>query len=342
VPRLRNEATPCNTSHAAFTLAVFIFETWEQRVLREESGEVLKSGTGIGTVATPWSWKDVAIFLCVLAMLDGVGSSFAIMSGNIFGAHGYYVYLLMWSPGIAAFATAIIAKRRIDAFGWKWGEWKWQIQAWFLPIAYICISYALIWGMGLGKVPNPEFVDKAVKSVSLHISPTGATLLLIGLTGIFGMSDIGGALGEEIGWRGFLVPALYHLTNKNFTATVLINGCIWALWHSPIIFLSSYNNPGVPRWYSFSCFFVLCISGAAIADRYRLRSGSLWTGVLLHPSHNLYLQSIFTPLTANTGRTQYFIDEFGLVLPLVTLMFAIYFWSRRNDLVSVAITPKPA
>ena len=27
----------------------------------------------------------------------------------------------------------------------------------------------------------------------------------------------------------------------------------------------------------------------------RLKSGSLWTGALLHASHNLYVQTIFTP-----------------------------------------------
>jgi membrane protease YdiL (CAAX protease family) len=64
----------------------------------------------------------------------------------------------------------------------------------------------------------------------------------------------------------------------------------------------------------------------------RLKSGSLWTGALLHASHNLYVQAIFTPLTRNTGKTRWFIDEFGAMLPLVTVGFAIYFWTRRNEL----------
>jgi hypothetical protein len=44
------------------------------------------------------------------------------------------------------------------------------------------------------------------------------------------MLDFAGALGEEIGWRGFLAPALFQVTNHNFTATVLINAVIWACW----------------------------------------------------------------------------------------------------------------
>ena len=64
----------------------------------------------------------------------------------------------------------------------------------------------------------------------------------------------------------------------------------------------------------------------------RLKSGSLWTAAMLHASHNLYVQEIFTPLTRNTGKTAWFIDEFGAVLPLVVLFFAIYFWRRRGEL----------
>ena len=53
---------------------------------------------------------------------------------------------------------------------------------------------------------------------------------------------------------------------------------------------------------------------------------------MLHASHNLYIQEIFTPLTRNTGKTAWFIDEFGAVLPVVAVEFAIYFWRRRNEL----------
>jgi hypothetical protein len=41
---------------------------------------------------------------------------------------------------------------------------------------------------------------------------------------------------------------------------------------------------------------------------------------------------IFTRLTVNTRKTQYFIDEFGIVVPVVMFAFAIYFWRRRGEL----------
>ena len=81
-----------------------------------------------------------------------------------------------------------------------------------------------------------------------------------------------------------------------------------------------------------SCFMVLIISMSFIYTWFRIKSGSLWTAVILHASHNLFIQKIFSPLTEDTGRTAYFIDEFGIVLPIVGIGFAIYYWSRRKEL----------
>jgi len=46
----------------------------------------------------------------------------------------------------------------------------------------------------------------------------------------------------------------------------------------------------------------------------------------------LYVQAIFTPLTRDTGKTKWYVDEFGCVLPLIAIVFAIYFWSKRREL----------
>lgn len=54
--------------------------------------------------------------------------------------------------------------------------------------------------------------------------------------------------------------------------------------------------------------------------------------MLLHASHNLFVQTVFTPLTRDTGPTKYFIDEFGLALPVVCLVVAFLFWRHRQAL----------
>ncbi|MBS1577118.1 MAG: CPBP family intramembrane metalloprotease, partial [Bacteroidetes bacterium] len=148
--------------------------------------------------------------------------------------------------------------------------------------------------------------------------------------GVFGMAgSMATALGEEIGWRGFLVPELYN--RIGYTKTSLLSGIIWSVWHYPILLFADYNS-GTAAWYGLSCFTVMVISMSFVLTWLRLRSGSLWTGVLLHASHNLFIQSIFTPLTGETKNTNYYIDEFGIVLPVVCIFFAVLYWRKRKEL----------
>ena len=137
------------------------------------------------------------------------------------------------------------------------------------------------------------------------------------------------ALGEEIGWRGFLVPQLAKA--NGYATTALISGLIWSFWHYPILIFADYNS-GTPIWYGLTCFTVMVVGLSFVFAWMRLKSGSLWTGVLLHGSHNLFIQGFFDPITANTGHTKYIISEFGAALPLISIPFAIYFWSKRGEL----------
>jgi membrane protease YdiL (CAAX protease family) len=69
----------------------------------------------------------------------------------------------------------------------------------------------------------------------------------------------------------------------------------------------------------------------------RWKSGSLWTGVLLHASHNLFIQQFFDPITRDTGHTKYVTGEFGAALPVAAIVFAFYLWTRRADVEPIKI-----
>jgi membrane protease YdiL (CAAX protease family) len=170
--------------------------------------------------------------------------------------------------------------------------------------------------------------------MGLPLSPAGATVLYVLLGGTFGVARIlANALGEEIGWRGFLV---WELSRKmSFTGTAILSGAVWSCWHYPLLIYGDHNN-GTSTWYGLTCFTMLVISISFVFAWMRLKSGSLWTGAPAHASHNLYVQGIFTPLTRDTGKTAWFIDEFGAVLPIVTIAFAVYFWNGRGELSQVA------
>lgn len=276
------------------------------------------------------SRMQVAQYLLLVFAFSSFFYFLVLRSGSLGYGRGMYVLGLMWCPALAGMLTLRLNGRSIAELGWKWGETKYQVWSWFIPLLYASIAYAIVWIAGFGGFGNRDFLHSLVQQMHLPAPAWVSAGLGIFLTGTYGLiRSIGSALGEEIGWRGFLVPELSRTTS--FTATALISGVIWSLWHYPILIYGDYNA-GTPTWYGLTCFTVLVVSASFVFAWMRLKSGSLWTGAILHGSHNLYIQAIFTPLTRNTGKTAWYIDEFGAMLPLVAIAFAFYFWTRRREL----------
>jgi membrane protease YdiL (CAAX protease family) len=277
------------------------------------------------------SRQQVAIYLLFVFAFSSVFYFLVLRAHTLGAGAGLYVFGIMWCPALAGIMTLKLSGRNLAELGWKWPEKKYAIQSWLIPLLYATIAYVIVWTARLGGFPDHDFMTLLVQRMGLRASPALSTVIYILLAGSFGViKSLVSALGEEIGWRGFLVPELFK--NIGFTGTALVSGVVWACWHYPVLIWGDYNS-GTPTWYGLTCFTVLVVSISFVFAWMRLKSGSLWTGALLHASHNLYIQGIFTPLTRNTGKTPWFIDEFGAVLPLITVCFAIYFWHRRNELI---------
>lgn len=90
------------------------------------------------------------------------------------------------------------------------------------------------------------------------------------------------ALGEELGWRGWLLPKLMPLGTL---PALLISGVIWGLWHAPLILLG-YNYPSTPGWLAMTAMVIMCILVGAVFSWLRLRSGSVWPAALAHAAFN--------------------------------------------------------
>ncbi|MGB6386346.1 MAG: type II CAAX endopeptidase family protein [Terriglobales bacterium] len=276
------------------------------------------------------SRRQVLTYLFFVLLFSSVFYFLIIRAKHLGAGASLYVLGIMWCPALAAFATLKLNRRSLTDLGWKWPATKYAVMSWYTPLLYAGIAYLTVWASGLGGFPNQQFVASVTARMGLGVSPLVSVIIYVLLAGSFGMvRGISTALGEEIGWRGFLVPELSK--TMGFTSTALISGIVWSLWHYPILIFADYNS-GTATWYALSCFTVMVISISFIFAWLRLKSGSLWTGALLHASHNLYVQTIFTPLTRNTGKTAWYIDEFGAVLPLVAVVFAIYFWRRRREI----------
>lgn len=275
--------------------------------------------------------SGIGLFLLLTLLLSCVFYALIIGTGHLAAGKGMYVAGVMWCPGIAAVLTCHLRGEGLARLGWGWGAWRWQWIAYLVPLGYAAVAYAIVWSTGLGGFGNPEFVDGLGAMLGWNGAPAWLdTIVYFLLLGTVGMArSMASALGEEIGWRGFLAPAL--VGKLGFTGGALVTGAIWGAWHLPGLLFADYNA-GTEWWFAFACFLVLVLSSSVIMTWLRLRSGSLWTAAVMHASHNLFIQQFFTPMTAPRGTiTPYAIDEFGFVLPLVMAVVAYWFWRRRHE-----------
>lgn len=253
--------------------------------------------------------KEVLVFLTLTFVFSALFYGLIIDAGTIEARGGFYILFLMWSPGFAAIFTRLYFYRHLKGMGAVFSPSRYLGIAYVLPILYALPVYGFVWVSGAGKL-----------DLSAVPSPLQGLFLITGGVLISCLS----AMGEEVGWRGLLLPHLAKLTG--FTRATLLTGAIWVLWHSPIILMVDYNSRGLPLWYSWLCFTVMLLGLSFAFSWLRLKSGSFYPAVLLHATHNLFIQGLFDPITIDTGLTKYFIGEFGAGLALTGLFTGFIFW----------------
>ena len=270
-------------------------------------------------------WKKIAVFYALTLGFSGVFNVFILLGGRMDAGNLLYVTGAMWSPGLAALATKRIFREPIAELPWKWGGARYAWLAYLLPLAYALPVYLIVWLTPLGGFLDADFLKRTAEQFGWSNFPPSLVLaLFVVFTATLGLvGKTSRALGEEIGWRGFLVPELSKVVG--FTGVSLISGLMWAVYHFPALLFGDYNK-GAPAWYSVTCFTLMVVADSFIMAWLTLRSRSLWPAAIFHGSHNLFIQSIFTPLTRDTGRTNYVIDEFGVGLVITIGIAAILAW----------------
>jgi len=271
--------------------------------------------------------QKILLFLLLTFCLSAICYYFLTQdqSNDLFGLG------LIASPAISAILTQLLIEKTIGGLGWSSGLTSFTLLSYAIPLIYGLIVYVITWFTGLGGVS----VAALYNQVNGH-APNGMYDFSSFLASyVFKTATLGvlfscvTAFGEELGWRGLLVPELAK--KFSFTFTALFSGGIWALWHYPAILLLKYNNPDAPLLFEMICFTLLAINVSFILAWLRLKSRSVWPAVLLHASHNTFIQTLLDPLTVKHHLTPYVTGEFGIGLTIITALLAFFaFHDRRN------------
>ena len=264
----------------------------------------------------------IGLFLFFTLMFSAV---FWILSIRLRGS-AFYTAGLMWAPALSSMLSLRLRGANLASLGMsRFGGW-YALIGYGLPFFYGAIAYGLVWAFDLGGFPNLAEVARLQNQLGWHLySPMRFVLLYVLLIATTGMvAAVARALGEEIGWRGFLAPRLVR--RLGFGWGTAITGLIWTAWHIPLLVFGTYHS-SAPRWFALSCFTVMVVGLSFILTWLRLSSASVWPCAILHASHNVLIQAVFTTFTADRGTiTAYAIDEFGFAVPSVVLLLVVLSW----------------
>jgi membrane protease YdiL (CAAX protease family) len=134
---------------------------------------------------------------------------------------------------------------------------------------------------------------------------------------------VGGPLGEEIGWRGYLLPQLLRRTGP--LAASLLVAAVWAVWHLPLFWVPGATQEGssIPAFIAFVAGFSILTTWLYVAS-----GGSLLAAILFHNAINV--STFAGPMVQPTLEGRGFYRVF-LVVTWAATLGAIWALSRRRS-----------
>ena len=195
-------------------------------------------------------------------------------------------FVFMYVPAVASIVARLTLREGFDDVSFRLGGKegiKALLLAWAYPIAVGFLAYGTAWITGLAKFQPPLPQESHLNSSSAVANFLTSFVFNATLGAIVSCLS---ALGEEIGWRGYMLTRLFV---SGVPKPVLVSGLIWALWHIPLILSGRYAS-GVAQL-SAMFFVVGTVVDAYLVAYVRLRSGSIWPAVTYHGAWNAIIRT---------------------------------------------------
>jgi uncharacterized protein len=201
------------------------------------------------------SIKAVIIYLILTLGTCFLFGFFALVMPNKAGysIFNFFSKIFTLIPVLAALCTRLILK---DKSSWNidirvWRNKKALLLSAFLPglaVLFGATIYYLIFPRSLSANIQSLLDFCAQYGLPVGIPVNGGVIVFIAvslwLISVFAIPIHFLELGEEIGWRGYLLPKMLSFMNEK--KSILVNGVLWGIAHMPLIFFGF--NYGFDYW----------------------------------------------------------------------------------------------
>jgi membrane protease YdiL (CAAX protease family) len=244
------------------------------------------------------------LFACLVL---GIGFASSILGGWFVEPYG-------WIPLVGAILVMVVCgDARTKAVSRTLGIRSPALQAWAPAIAIPCFV------LTAGYV-----VAAATGNARLGLGDTNPVTFGLVTIVIIALASLE-AIGEELGWRGYLLPRLSDLGRVR---AGLISGLLWAAWHMPLIYIAAAYHGGAGAVYMLP-FGVTIVAMSFIANELRVTSGSSWPAVVFHGAHNGIWFQLGALTLSSTGLLAGIGDESGFVPMTLYSLIAVWIVVRR-------------
>ena len=243
--------------------------------------------------------------------------------------------------------AAVLARVPLRDLGWKprlRQNWRWLLAAWLAPVLLMVLGAALYYLVFPSRFdPSGKTLlaqleaagPEALAQYQAQAMPVSFFLLIQALAALTyaPFLNIFPSLGEEIGWRGVMLPRLKERFGRR--KGLLLGGVVWGAWHWPVMLLAGYEY-GLSYWgFPVLGMLVFCLFTTALGiflDLLYEKTGSIWYPALGHGAVNAAAGIpllVLDPAYAN--QTILGPSMHGLIAGIPLLLFALLLLLRRDS-----------
>jgi membrane protease YdiL (CAAX protease family) len=258
-------------------------------------------------------------YYVLTSILSGVIIALLFAAGLVEGLF----FLGTFGPGLAAILVTAMINGRVDVrkllsslLIWRIGI-QWWLVALLLP-ALIVLGAVYLFSLFGGPTLDFSRYQPLYTVVPMII-------LLTLLNGV----------GEELGWRGFMLPR----TQSRYNALVasLIVGTFWGLWHAPVYFIAgtaqSLLRSQVGFWIGLLLFTLTTMAiSVTFTWVFNNTRGSVLIASLLHGANNAWMNYFLVdPATEVLGITIWSTVLWAVLAFVLLLVYGPAHLSRSNE-----------
>ena len=228
------------------------------------------------TFVFTYAWTNFLIWPRVL------GKDVAALTHEETAVNALLTAAMMFFPAVGVLLTRLVTREGFKNSMLRLnlrGNVRYYLAACFAPLVLTLIGTVAYYICFPSDFSLAEFRGADMTKIGMML----VTIVLVILSPFLNFIP---ALGEEWGWRGYLLPKVAE--RMKFLPATLLTGFIWGIWHAPIVVAGhnyGFGYSGYP-WLGIVAMCIFCIVAGILLSYLTLRTKSCLPAALAHGAIN--------------------------------------------------------